>query len=301
MSRVESVFKSRFKVARRSSLSYSDKGKNIFFSIGSYLLVLMLLIVNPQYNFNTSPSNQGMPLTPVTEREDDNPAGMLEVPDDSFNADINGNEEEAVVVPKNVNDYETVVRTIDKEELIDKAFFDNAAFIGDSLTEGLLIYGLIDNCPLIAAKGMTAEKAQKELGKFGGRGIQRVYLLLGVNDLTNYNQSIDSMLVSYRSLLQNLSQDLPDADVYVQSVFPLARKYNASKTRLTNEKIDEYNEGLLAICRELNIRFIDVAQSFSDEDGYMPGDYTSDGLHIKVSFYNSWMNILHENSIKKEI
>jgi lysophospholipase L1-like esterase len=192
--------------------------------------------------------------------------------------------------------YIPVSRPPQKEAVADPSFFTDAAFLGDSITEALIINSPTDEATVLAAKGMTINKALTFVPQLISAAPNKVYILLGINDIANYNAPIDRHITSYRTLLTTLMKDLPHSTLYVQSVFPLAKHYNNTINKLTNEKVEQFNEKLAQLCQELGLRYIDVFQSFKDESGYMITALSSDGLHLKASYYPFWLNLLMENS-----
>lgn len=191
--------------------------------------------------------------------------------------------------------YVLISRTPEKEEMSDPAFFRDAAFLGDSITEGLLINGP-EESTILASKGMTLKQAAKEIPQLVGASPKKVYILLGINDIADYHAPLDRHITAYRTLLETLMQDLPNSAIYVQSVFPIAEKYNNTKTKLTNEKISQFNTMLSLLCQELGLRYIDISASFLDDSGCMLSTLSSDGLHLRAAYYPFWLNLLMENS-----
>ena len=192
--------------------------------------------------------------------------------------------------------YVPVYRTPEKEKVKDEAFFKNAVFLGDSITEGILLSGVVEDTKVVATKGMSVRRAVDKLAEISAASPEKLYVLLGINDLINYNMTVEQHVNSYRTFLEAAKQQLPNTTIYVQSVFPLAKKYDGTKNQLSNAKIDTFNTQLAAVCDEMQIRYIDVSGSIKDSEGYMLADLSSDGLHVRISYYPFWLNILMENS-----
>jgi len=199
--------------------------------------------------------------------------------------------------PEPVMGYKTVRRRPQKEELKDAGFFNNSVFIGDSLSEGLLLTDIFDEgTTVIAQKGMTARKVMKSPEMLEGMHPDRIYILLGINDLCNYNASVEYHARSYGEMLDYLIESFPESEIIVQSVFPLALKYKNEKTKLTNEKIDEFNARICELCEQKGPVFVDLSTSFKAENGFMYDEMTSDGLHLRASYYPFWLNLLMEST-----
>ena len=117
---------------------------------------------------------------------------------------------------------------------VEKNWFAQASFVGDSLTQGLQIYDTgLPGAQFCAYKGVgpnafvngTSCKradgvAEIPLDALTAQQPKAVYVLLGSNVLgrdTDYT----SFLTYYRLMLDMISQALPDAKIYVQSITPV--------------------------------------------------------------------------------
>lgn len=197
---------------------------------------------------------------------------------------------------ENQNDAQQVaVRTPTKEDLKDPAFFNDCVLLGDSITQGLQLFDVMDPTNIIATKGMNVSEGAKHIKEIKAKGKKRVIVLLGINDLADYNKSVEYVAGKYGDFAKQLSEAMPDANIYVQSVLPVAKSYNNSKTKITNEKINQYNTLLKSEVEGGNVHYLDVNPSMRDSEGYLPAEVTSDGLHMKKDYYGYWMNVIMEH------
>lgn len=206
--------------------------------------------------------------------------------------------------------FQTIIRAPQVEDLGQPGYFTGTLFLGDSLTEGLLTYGLLDDATVIAERGMTVQQmlCQSNQNAIAQHStVQRVFVLLGINDLTNYNEDTQPMVDRYGTLIDQLHALLPDADIYIQSVFPLASFYNNQANHLTLARIQQYNRQLQQMVNqkaqseldELGMQhtfYLDLYTCWQTDAGYLPSAVTSDGLHIKASYYNYWLNLLIDHA-----
>lgn len=181
-----------------------------------------------------------------------------------------------------------------KEEY--KRYFKGALFIGDSITEGLASYELIDDSNIFAGKGFTAAKALKELYSREGVKPKTVYVLLGANDVL-YDMSSDKFKESYRELIQTLKQKMPGAKIYIQSIFPVASKVEVQKPMMNNKRIDEFNRALEVLALEEEVEFLYIAPIFKDKNGFMAEEHSSDGIHLKYKSYMLWLDYIKEYAV----
>lgn len=102
-------------------------------------------------------------------------------------------------------DYTVPVPASDPAEA---SWFSDAAFLGDSLTDGLLLYSGIRGADNLAYKGLTVQSIRTDkviktdsgkvtpLEALGTKTYGKVYLLLGVNELGWYNDQKGRRVVS---------------------------------------------------------------------------------------------------------
>ncbi len=198
----------------------------------------------------------------------------------------------------------------EQPDRVTSAYFDDAVFIGDSITTGISLYDVMSNTTVYASTGVGLSNVlTKEFASVGGTDMtvpdalraappKKIYLLLGANSLAG---DLDEVAKSYASVLDTIRSCAPDALLYVQSVFPIneelyAVKYNGS---ITNEIIREFNQKLLKICEEKKIYYLDLYSFFADESGQMPSEYTPDGLHFNSAQYLDWFDYLKTHAIEK--
>ena len=157
----------------------------------------------------------------------------------------------------------TLVPELDR---VTSEYFDDAVFIGDSITEGIKTYGMMTNATVIAATGInlstitTSAVVKTESGRvtvldalkqYPETG--KIYILLGANGIAWMEK--DSFVQLYGDFVKELKAQCPDALIYIQSIFPInEEKFSAHyDSEITNEKIREYNSALLDMSKELGV------------------------------------------------
>lgn len=187
-------------------------------------------------------------------------------------------------------------------------YFDDAVFVGDSITTGIKLYDVMANAKVFAATGMSLDNIfSKELVEAGGEKLtvldalkvtdpKKIYIMLGANSLG----AEDWALSQYERLIGEVIGQHPHCIVYVQSVLPIYEPtfFVRYGTYITNAQIDRFNEKLAEISAQKGAVYLDVASAFKDETGSMPSEYTPDGIHINPKQYTMWFDYLkaHEKS-----
>lgn len=182
-------------------------------------------------------------------------------------------------------------------------FFSTGVFLGDSITEGLKLYDVMDGSTIIAEKGMGLTKVMNHLEEIKAANPQRLFILLGANDLADPVRDAERIATQYANIYAQLHEALPDCRIYVESMFPVwEEKYKQQYTSsdISNEKISQFNELLANKIEGQGVYFVDVAPSMRDENGELYHDMTTDGMHLKKAYYGYWLNVLQSNVLRLE-
>ncbi len=197
-------------------------------------------------------------------------------------------------------------------------FFDDAVFIGDSITQGLQNYvvhmrkenpTLLGSARFVSAKSFNLSRAcfkhAPEEGALRYKGkpmtipevieateATKVFIMLGVNDWAGSH--IDECEALYLKLIQNIRESSPQVRIYVQSCTPVAKE--GEKNKLNNENLDAFNRSLRAMCeREEMVEFVDVSSALKGEDNCLNPAYTSDHyVHMSKEGAAAWIGALYQ-------
>ena len=196
---------------------------------------------------------------------------------------------------------------------VEDDYFNDALFVGDSLTYGLQAYKIITQASFVASIGVN-------LGTIGSPGTieyadgssfsmleaianqhnpSKVYVMMGTNGINWL--STETMIESYGHLLTYIRECFPDTIIYVQSILPAAYFVPERQPGLAPWKIEEYNRALQDLAEEKDAYFLDIHGLFVDEYGFLPMDIAAnDGIHVGSSSYQRWYEYLKVNALIKE-
>ena len=176
------------------------------------------------------------------------------------------------------------------------AWFDGSAVIGHSLMEGFEMFSKVDaDIHYFTDTGISA-KGALSFGGFdlpgGGTGtlgdglgqkeFSKVYIMLGINEITI---SKDRLKENMANLIQLVRDSQPEGiPVYVLNLTPSTRKRSDS-TDFNQANIKRLNEALAELCQEQECYLVDLWACFADEDGYLPAEKSTDGVHLKAPQY----------------
>ena len=196
---------------------------------------------------------------------------------------------------------------------VDAGWFDDALFIGDSVTLKLSYYadyGSLGDAEFLCAGSLGYNNAQWDLNdpdnvhpyyngqKFlvddGAAYINpaKIFIMLGMNDIGMYG--VDGTVEAMKTVTQRIADKCPNAVIYVQSVTPMLE--NMQLRDLNNRTIAEFNEKIQPICQERGYIYLDVASAMDDGYGNLVyeycGDPTAMGLHFSDAGCAVWVDYL---------
>ena len=191
-----------------------------------------------------------------------------------------------------------------------RSFFDDAAFIGNSVTAGFPDYitnnpsALINGAEVYARVSYSfltdqtersgymltyegTEMRAEDLLRLSGCG--KAFICMGTNDLVGTPAS--TVLDRYISYLDGIRAKNPDMRILIVSTPP--RCDSADNPRLTNENIDEFNSLLEEYCASEGLDFIDINTPLKNGTSSLYDDYSSDGfVHMNNAGYRVWTQTL---------
>ena len=190
------------------------------------------------------------------------------------------------------------------EPSIDESWFDDALFIGESRTAGLQGYGRLGNADYFCGEGLTvygvmAIQASDEnfteqslAGLFSQKQYGKIYIHLGINELGG---NLDSYVVRYQKLIDEIRQLQPEACIILQSVLALGEGYS-TKSWFSRESIQDINNRIRTLAEANGLHFSDVNQIMTNEEGYLIEEFTFDGCHLYPASYEKWAQWLLEEA-----
>lgn len=167
-----------------------------------------------------------------------------------------------------------------------KDIFKNSVFLGDSQTEGLKVYNILNSNSVLAKKGSNLVDARGSLSTLSNLNPSTIFLLYGMNDILIYRDNIGNFIDDYSYLIKEIKQILPNTKIVVNAILPVTE--SVIQKRSIYKKISEYNEQLSIICKSLEVEFVDSSYLLKENQSLFEGD----GMHLKPNFYLKWLNLL---------
>lgn len=159
--------------------------------------------------------------------------------------------------------------------------------VGDSLA----LWLPVDELPadqLWLNQSISGETTAHMLGRlhyFAHTQPQTIHLMAGINDLKSgvpEAQVIDN----FYQMLAHLKQQHPQAQLVVYSILPTRLR------EVSSDRIQRVNQRLAALATHQGATYVDLHTTFSDSQGLLRVDLTTDGLHLSSQGYTLWQAAL---------
>lgn len=188
----------------------------------------------------------------------------------------------------------------------DTSYFDDAVFVGDSVSLMLSYYaadtGALGDAQFLVRGSYSVAHALNGtmLMTYRGQklslpdaiaatGAKKVFIMLGMNDIGLYG--IDATLKNWDTLLWAVNKVCPGVEIVIQSMTPVYT--GGERGKLTNPNIDAYNQRLQEFAEENSYGWLDVASSMKDATGGLAERYCSDQyVHLTSDGAATWVQVL---------
>lgn len=246
------------------------------------------------------PADTGDPVPVTPDGGDDDGADAAADPDDAPAPDADA----APALPE--YDFSAPAPETD---MVDDDYFADAAFLGDSRTEGMMLYGNID-ADFFCGMGATVENVfTKENVTVDGQTMTimdalarkqygKIYLSFGLNELGWAFPYLYED--AYKTLIDAIRALQPDAVIYVEDLMPVNPALCVARNQfsyINNDNITIFNDMIYDLAKEKQIVLLKVSEIFTDENGELPSDFTTDGVHLTLSGCEDWCDYLRAHTV----
>lgn len=187
-------------------------------------------------------------------------------------------------------------------EKVDDSYFDDAVFVGDSLTMGIQYFAGF-NSEFMCLSGMSTRSLDKDKlsnGKTVYESIAsmehlgKIYIMLGTNEAIY--EKPDEFIKRYSDFINHVRAYFPNAVIYIESIMPMGKERELTAD-LKNYMIADHNEYLKGLAKKKQCYYVDINSYFAGEDGYLPADAGSDGIHLSPENYRKLADYLKTHAV----
>lgn len=207
---------------------------------------------------------------------------------------------------------------VSENEPVDLSYFDDAVFVGDSVSMSLQYYcassKALGKATFLCAGSLSPQNALWDVSPeskhpvykgqklkvedaVAAAGGKKVYIMLGINSL---RAGIDACISDMTTLISRIQHKSPEAQVIIQSVTPMTKTSPITTAKLNNDIIYTYNSKLLELAQQNGWYYINVAECVAGADTFLKSSYCSDpqtmGIHFNFEADKAWVNYLRTHA-----
>jgi hypothetical protein len=211
---------------------------------------------------------------------------------------------------ENQEDVEIPAEEESKFQTVERDYFDDALFVGDSRTVGLMEYGNLENATFFADSGMSVYGLALKKITIPGKGKMtfdqvlderqygKIYLMLGVNEL---GYRFETTKARFEETVEKIHAAQPEAIIYLCANMHVTKEQSEKDEIYNNTNVNMINEVIEALADDQQFIYLDVNELFDDEEGYLNEEYTSDAFHVLGKYYEDWVDWLCTKAIIQEV
>ena len=298
---------------RRKNTENNSKRKKTFLS---FVPVIVILIIGGYIGNKILQDKDVTKNNEIANLEQSNNIMINEIAENTIEQNQNQNQNNET--DKNQNNINQISNEVESNEIENEVvndtpknssvkFDSSVAFIGDSRTQGFIMYnGLKDiqdysYISLMVDTAMTKKFVKTSNGDkitllqdMANKNIKKVYIMLGINELGwSYPQVFKS---KYIELIDKIREVKPNCEIYVQSIIPMTKSKSDTDSTFNIKNVEIFNNLIQEVANEKNVTYLDVKSALINENGYLPEEASTDGIHINKKYCEKWLEYLKNNS-----
>lgn len=144
--------------------------------------------------------------------------------------------------------------------------------------------------------GETSEGLLKRLELFDRTKPEVILIMIGINDMIR-GVGDEEILANQKQIIRYLRKKHPKAKIVLQSILPHGGEEATWEGRekllaIPNSRIRKLNEELEKIANQQKIKYVNLHPLFTDKQGDLRREFSTDGLHLNSQGYTVWRTAL---------
>lgn len=144
--------------------------------------------------------------------------------------------------------------------------------------------------------GETSYGLLKRLNLFDRTQPKVIFVMIGINDLIR-GVSDEVILDNQQQIMRYLRKTHPKTQIIIQSILPHGDKEATWEGRekllaITNSRIRQLNQQLQNIAAKEGVKYLDLHSLFTNQQGNLRPEFSTDGLHLSPTGYVVWRTAL---------
>lgn len=202
-------------------------------------------------------------------------------------------ESESVVYIEPTGQNTSIINPVPKSPKADESFYNDTVFIGSKVLAGLSDYEFTDARNMLLSDSiklsnfntviLSENNVERTISEAAlSRNPKNIYIMVGMYELNNINESIFSQLEEFIDSVQNNNYDI---NIYLMSVLPVTAEAEAFVA--SNADIDAYNSLLLKFADKKQVNYLDINMTLKGNDGKLPASSAEiNGIRLTKERYD---------------
>ena len=169
-----------------------------------------------------------------------------------------------------------------------RSWFEDAVIVGDSVADAIHGFGWVYDQNVQAQGGINLYSSQEVIDGTIWLQPSTVFMTFSANDIAAFGTDVDTYIQVYSSLVQQLMDEIPGVQVYVQGILPCDPDFREEYWYY--DYMDDYNAALEEMCDQLGAHYYDAGFVLRT----YPETYNGDGFHPSWEFYPLWLTYMAE-------
>lgn len=183
----------------------------------------------------------------------------------------------------------------------------DAVFIGDSRTVGLRNSSTMPKADYYCAVGLHIDTVMTEkditldngnpgtvIQAVAQKQYKRIYINFGTNELGW--PYVNVFQEKYKELIEKLKEIQPNATIYAEGVLPFTASKDAEGGAVNNANAKKFSQAIKETAEQCGAKYLDCSKAVADENGYLPEDASTDGIHLNQEYCLYWQNYIIDNT-----
>ena len=183
------------------------------------------------------------------------------------------------------------------------SFYDDSAFVGNALADGIALYGILPQTDVYAKVGIDLDNAYTTAADNASTSVvdqlksskfSKVFLCFGESELAA--QDAQAFYDKYRELIATVKEYQQSARIYLIAIPPVTEEVSdSSSTGMTIDNIRDYNDTIKELAYDEDVYFADAYEALADNDGYLENGVSADGINLNRDCYIEMLNYIADN------
>lgn len=174
---------------------------------------------------------------------------------------------------------------------------EDALFIGDSRTVGLMEYAGITGADYFCTVGMSVYNLHEKpvsvpnVGKvtltelLNHKKYKKIYIMLGINEA---GYQLSSIIEKYSELLEFIKSRQSEAVIFIQANLHVTTSRSNKDKVINNTTINALNTELAKFADGKTKFYLDANTLFDDKTGGLSAEKSEDSTHLYAKYYQEW-------------